>query len=104
MFFLRKSTRFCPAKREPRKNSRGCSPLSKTTTLIFAETFSWRSLHAVGLGLLTTWKARWGKMPYRGALDETTRVLDKTSDPVRLYLREIGSVPLLRARRRGGYR
>jgi RNA polymerase primary sigma factor len=29
-------------------------------------------------------------------VDETVHVLDKTSDPVRLYLREMGSVPLLK--------
>ena len=29
-------------------------------------------------------------------LDETAHLLDKTSDPVRLYLREMGSVPLLK--------
>jgi RNA polymerase primary sigma factor len=29
-------------------------------------------------------------------LDETARLLDKTNDPVRLYLREMGSVPLLK--------
>ena len=29
-------------------------------------------------------------------LDETPGVLDKTNDPVRLYLREMGSVPLLK--------
>jgi RNA polymerase primary sigma factor len=37
--------------------------------------------------------------PVRGeeaAIDETAYLLDKTSDPVRLYLREMGSVPLLK--------
>jgi RNA polymerase primary sigma factor len=29
-------------------------------------------------------------------VDETVHILDKTSDPVRLYLREMGSVPLLK--------
>ena len=32
-------------------------------------------------------------------LDETAHLLDKTSDPVRLYLREMGSVPLLKRER-----
>jgi RNA polymerase primary sigma factor len=39
------------------------------------------------------------KDPTRGeeaAIDETAQLLDKTSDPVRLYLREMGSVPLLK--------
>ncbi len=31
-----------------------------------------------------------------GAIDETAHLLDKTNDPVRLYLREMGSVPLLK--------
>jgi RNA polymerase primary sigma factor len=37
--------------------------------------------------------------PARGEeaeIDETAHLLDKTSDPVRLYLREMGSVPLLK--------
>jgi RNA polymerase primary sigma factor len=37
--------------------------------------------------------------PARGEeaeIDETAHLLDKTSDPVRLYLREVGSVPLLK--------
>jgi len=33
-------------------------------------------------------------------LDLTPGVLDKTNDPVRLYLREMGVVPLLRVRAR----
>ena len=40
-----------------------------------------------------------GKDPTRGegaAIDETTHLLEKTSDPVRLYLGEMGSVPLLK--------
>ena len=37
-------------------------------------------------------------------LDLTPGLLEKTTDPVRLYLREMGSVPLLEARRRGGHR
>ena len=40
-----------------------------------------------------------GEDPARGEeaeIDETADLLDKTSDPLRLYLREIGSVPLLK--------
>jgi RNA polymerase primary sigma factor len=40
-----------------------------------------------------------GEDPARGeeaAIDETAHLLDKTSDPLRLYLREIGSVSLLK--------
>ena len=40
-----------------------------------------------------------GKDSVRGekaAIDETAYLLDRTSDPIRLYLREMGSVPLLK--------
>ncbi len=39
-----------------------------------------------------------GPVPEDGDLDLTPGLLDKNNDPVRLYLREMGTVPLLEAR------
>jgi RNA polymerase primary sigma factor len=60
------------------------------------ETAAGEALGAAEFGTLEPHTTVEGRRGEGVELDETSHLLDKTNDPVRLYLREMGSVPLLK--------
>lgn len=63
---------------------------------VAVETAPHEALDPVEFGALEPHASVEGSRSEEVEVDETAHLMDKTNDPVRLYLREMGSVPLLK--------